>query len=136
MSERVRYQFYRTKDDEFVLFMALEDKFWQNFCKAVNRMDLSQFEEAATDQREQVRTALTGIFKTRTRAEWTQFFIDNNVAGAPCYRGAEVLEDPHVRAQGIVYEQIQPDGSALRLIGSPIRLPYDGAGFAATRPPL
>ena len=39
MAEAVRYQFYASSDG-YVLFMASERKFWQNFCSAVGREDL------------------------------------------------------------------------------------------------
>ena len=37
MRDGVRYQFYVTKDDRHVLFMASEQEFWKNFCEGVDR---------------------------------------------------------------------------------------------------
>ena len=36
----LRYQYYETSDGNYVVFNALEDKFWQRFCEAVERRDL------------------------------------------------------------------------------------------------
>ena len=32
-----RYQYYETSDQRFVLFCAIETKFWARFCEAVDR---------------------------------------------------------------------------------------------------
>ena len=75
-------------------------------------------EEAISARRE-----LTDAFAARTRAQWVEFFIDEDVAGSPVYLGADVLDDGHVTAHGLVIDQPQPDGGTLRLLGTPIRLP-------------
>jgi len=36
----LRHQYYRTRDGNYVVFNALEDKFWLRFCKSLDRMDL------------------------------------------------------------------------------------------------
>ena len=40
MHDSLRYQYYETSDSNYVVFNALEDKFWQRFCEAVDRTDL------------------------------------------------------------------------------------------------
>jgi crotonobetainyl-CoA:carnitine CoA-transferase CaiB-like acyl-CoA transferase len=128
MSGYVRYQYYPTKEDEFVMFMALEDKFWKNFCEAAQRADLFEpglkIDDPKTDEAERtkLRHALADLFRTRTRAEWTELFIASNVAGAPAYRGLDVLEDPHIAARGLTYDQEQPDGRVMHLFGTPIKV--------------
>ena len=32
-----KYNFYETADDRYVLFCAIEHKFWKRFCEAVER---------------------------------------------------------------------------------------------------
>ena len=36
-----KYQFYETADHKFVLFCAIEHKFWRNFCAAIERPQTS-----------------------------------------------------------------------------------------------
>jgi len=128
MSGYVRYQYYPTKDDEYVMFMALEDKFWNNFCKATDRLDLYEpglkidTPEASAEQKAAVRRALADVFLTRTRSEWTELFISHNVAGAPAYGGLDVLDDPHIAARGLTYDQEQPDGRIMHLFGTPVKV--------------
>ena len=47
----LRYQYYETSDGNYVVFNALEDKFWQRFCEAVDRRDLYEPGRRASGRR-------------------------------------------------------------------------------------
>ena len=68
------------------MFNALEDKFWLRFCESLDRMDLyepgRQKPGEDLDAEARLREDLTAIFKSRTRREWTDFFIATDIAGA------------------------------------------------------
>lgn len=85
----LRYQYYETGDGNYVVFNALEDKFWLRFCESLDRMDLYEpgRQKPGTDLETEarLREELTAIFKTRTRKEWTEFFIATDIAGAPAF---------------------------------------------------
>lgn len=124
---RLRYQFYATGDDAYILFMALEDKFWRNFCDAIGRSELfdhpgARPTTATPEQIEELREELMNIFRSRTRKEWVDIFVAHDIAGSPVYLGVDVLDDEHVTAHNLAIEQPQPDGSTLRLMGTPIRI--------------
>jgi crotonobetainyl-CoA:carnitine CoA-transferase CaiB-like acyl-CoA transferase len=114
MRDQPRYQYYDTSDGNYVIFTALEDKVWRRFCNVIGRDDLYELgnvnpsDDPATT--EKVRRELTDIFRARTRTEWTQFFIDTKIAGAPAFLGADLLDDPHVKARNLVYEQSESTG--------------------------
>jgi crotonobetainyl-CoA:carnitine CoA-transferase CaiB-like acyl-CoA transferase len=128
MSGYVRYQYYQTSDGEYVMFMALEDKFWANFCQAVERPDLYELGKsvdapgAEAELKARVRSELAAIFRSHTRAEWTTVFIERNVAGAPAYVGTDVLDDPHIAGRGLSYDQQQANGKRMHLFGTPIKV--------------
>jgi crotonobetainyl-CoA:carnitine CoA-transferase CaiB-like acyl-CoA transferase len=129
----VRYQYYEAADGP-VLLMATETRFWQNFCRAVGREDLFERwpgrEPADHDYgNDELRTELTRIFATRTRAEWIALFIEHDVAGAPVYLGGETQGDSHFAARGL---WLDPKVHGLRLIGPPLRV--DGDIAVAPRP--
>ncbi|BBX47337.1 CaiB/BaiF CoA-transferase family protein [Mycobacterium cookii] len=134
----LRYQYYETGDGNYVVFNALEDKFWQRFCEALDRMDLYEpgrvrlGEDPHADER--LRGELTAIFKSRSRREWTEFFIATDIAGAPAFDSDDLLDDEHVRARGMVYESPATDRPPLRLIATPIKSKPERP-FAAARPP-
>jgi crotonobetainyl-CoA:carnitine CoA-transferase CaiB-like acyl-CoA transferase len=130
----VRYQYYSAKDGD-VLFMATEQRFWRNFCVAVDRLDLLErcpgegyIDHAYGDTA--LRDELARIFVTRTRAEWVELFIEHDVAGAPVYRAGETHSDPHFAARNLWTDS---GVHGLALPASPVRI--DGhvqtAGAAA-----
>jgi crotonobetainyl-CoA:carnitine CoA-transferase CaiB-like acyl-CoA transferase len=122
----VRYQYYASSDG-YVLLMATETRFWENFCGAVGRMDLF---ERWPGQRpvdhdygnDALRDELARIFAARTRAEWVQLFIDADVAGAPVYLSGETHRDPHFAARGL---WLDADVHGVSLLAPPVRA--DGA---------
>jgi len=134
----LRYQYYRTSDGNYVVFNALEDKFWQRFCESLDRMDLYEpghqkpGEDLEAEAR--LREELTAIFKERTRKEWTDFFIAADIAGAPAFLGADLFDDDHAKARRLVYEQAQPDGTSQRMMGTCIKTKPD-EGFAPPAAP-
>ena len=122
----VRYQYYATSDG-YVLLMATETRFWENFCRAVGRMDM--FEQWPGKRpvdhdygNDTLREELARIFATRTRAEWVQLFIDANVAGAPVYLPGETHLDPHFAARGL---WLDAGVHGVSLLAPPVRA--DGA---------
>jgi crotonobetainyl-CoA:carnitine CoA-transferase CaiB-like acyl-CoA transferase len=138
MQASLRYQYYETSDGKYVVFNALEDKFWQRFCEAVNRRELYEPGNAPpgddSQADDQLRSELTAIFKSRTRHEWTEFFIATDIAGAPAFESSDLFDDDHVRARGMVYEPAADSRPPLRLIATPVKT-KPGRPFAAPLPP-
>jgi crotonobetainyl-CoA:carnitine CoA-transferase CaiB-like acyl-CoA transferase len=128
----VRYQYYEAADGP-VLLMATETRFWQNFCRAIDRNDL--FERWPGQPHADhdygnvaLREELELIFATRTRAQWVALFIEHDVAGAPVYVGGETHVDPHFATRGL---WLDPKTHGLRLVGPPLRI--DGEIAVAPR---
>ncbi|OCB27528.1 formyl-CoA transferase [Mycobacterium malmoense] len=125
----LRYQYYETSDGNYVVFNALEDKFWRRFCESLDRMDLYEPGRrkpgADAEAEAWLREELTAMFKSRTRRAWTDFFIATDIAGAPAFLGADLFEDDHTKARRLVYEQAQADGTSQRFIGTCIKTKPD-----------
>ena len=131
----VRYQYYMASDG-LVLLMATERRFWENFCRAVDRLDL--FErwpgEGYADHdygNEPLREELTRIFASRTRADWVALFLEHDVAGSPVYAAGETWRDPHFEAR-----DLWTDASVhgMRVPGSPLRVDGERAVAATASP--
>ncbi len=138
MADAVRYQYYRTKDDQVVLFQASERKFWQRFCEGVGRRDLFEAKPGATvgdHARGDValRDELAAIFRTRTRSEWIRFFVEQDIPGAPVYGVEEIAGDPHFQERDLLFEQEHPVAGALKLFGTAVKV--EGEAFATTPAP-
>lgn len=110
----VRYQFYETKDERFMLFCAIEHKFWNNFCRAVDREDLIEDVDESSPVEyaggnESLRREVQKIFHTRTQAEWMQIALDHDVAMGPAPVSVhQMREDPHVQFRELFHEGEHP----------------------------
>ncbi len=99
MVEGVRYQVYKAKDGEHVLFMASEQAFWKNFCEGVGRPDLferwpgSKYADHARGNRE-LQRELRDIFATKTSSEWLEFGGRINTPIAPVNTPKTLFADP------------------------------------------
>jgi crotonobetainyl-CoA:carnitine CoA-transferase CaiB-like acyl-CoA transferase len=98
MQGSVRYQYYRTSDG-YVLLMASEREFWQNFCTAVGRTDLferrasSRYADHARGDRE-LQRELQAIFETRTTDEWVTLGGTANCPIARVNDAGSIKDDP------------------------------------------
>jgi crotonobetainyl-CoA:carnitine CoA-transferase CaiB-like acyl-CoA transferase len=102
--EGTRCQYYETADHRYVIFMALEAKFFENFASAIGREDLLTLSRATHDfdheyGNEELRQALTEIFCTRPQRDWLEIFAEADVPGIPVNVDGQVLDDPHFVAR-------------------------------------
>jgi len=130
----VRYQYYAARDGGVVLLMATERRFWENFCRAIDRFDLYERwpGEGYADHdygNEALRAELMEVFATRTRAEWIALFIEHDVAGAPVYEAGETFRDPHFEARSLWTD---PTVHRMAIPGTPLRT--NGAPALAASP--
>jgi crotonobetainyl-CoA:carnitine CoA-transferase CaiB-like acyl-CoA transferase len=107
--------------DGWVTLGALEPKFWQAWCRGVERDDLieKQFEKPGSDAHKQVAL----IFLSRTRGEWEQFASENDCCLEPVLDLDEALASALVREREMVVELHQPGvQGAVRQLGIPVKL--------------
>lgn len=131
-----RLWIYACADDHKLFLQAIMPKFWTRFCAAVERPDLAQAyasgeEVNAVD--EHVHTELCRLFQTRSFAEWLDLCAQHDVPAGPAHTRGTMIEDPHFLARDNLYEAVLPDGTALRLTGTPIKV--DGQRFAPSLAP-
>jgi crotonobetainyl-CoA:carnitine CoA-transferase CaiB-like acyl-CoA transferase len=121
-----------------MLFGAHVEKFWASFCRAVGREDLLQLDvhtvNADTPARaERLWRELRDLFLQRTRAEWTQLFLEHDIAGGPVHSSDELIVDPHFRARATTYKLRTDEGIELELAASAIHV--EGEEFAPSPAP-
>jgi crotonobetainyl-CoA:carnitine CoA-transferase CaiB-like acyl-CoA transferase len=107
--------------DGWVTLGALEPKFWQGFCRGVDREDLiaAQFERPGSDDHRQVQE----IFKARTREQWEAFARENDCCLEPVLELDEALSSELVAAREMVVEIDQPGAErSVRQLGLPVKL--------------
>src|SRR6266511_675666 len=120
--------------DGWVTCGALEPKFWQRFCKAVDREDLieKQFEKPGSDAHKQVAE----VFRARTRAEWKAFNDEHDAMIEPILDLDEALESELVREREMTVTYEQPEMGEIKQLGFPIKLSRTPAGIERPAPAL
>jgi crotonobetainyl-CoA:carnitine CoA-transferase CaiB-like acyl-CoA transferase len=90
------YQIYSTADDRFIALGAIEDKFWQAFCKTVNRRDwLSRQHEPLPQV--QLISEVAALIAGNDFAGWQTRFKGSDCCFEPILEPAEVVNHPQVR---------------------------------------
>ena len=101
---------------------ALEPQFWAQLCEVLDRPDLAGDAFAIGQRREEVIEDLNRTFSSRTRAEWMGMFEGKDACLAPVNGFAEAFSDPQVLHRAMVADAEVPGASAMKLLGSPIKL--------------
>ncbi len=97
------YGIYETQDGDFVVLAGQEAKFSKNLLEPLGRPDLIELCELPPGRgQDPVRDFLRGVFRTKTKAEWIEWFRGRDIAFAPLRTLPEALEDPHFKARGMV----------------------------------
>ena len=123
--ESAKYQYYETKDGRYMLFCAIEAKFWGNWCRAVGREDLlgdhrSDLVVDFGSGDDDLRREIQSTFHTRTAAEWMQIAVDHDIALGPALRFDEIRDDPHLRARAQVVVEHNPVFGDFLTLGNPV----------------
>ncbi len=114
------YRPYRCADG-WVTLGALEPKFWQAFCRGVDREQLiaSQFDRPGSEAYVEVQE----IFAARTRSEWEAFAREHDCCLEPVLDLDEALASELVREREMVVAIDQPGAAEpVRQLGVPIKL--------------
>lgn len=122
-----KYTYYRTSDRKFVLFCAIEKKFWDNFCHAAGCEQLLDRHSTLTmvDYGEddfELMDELQAVFHTRTLSEWMELFRIHDIPAGPAISISDIGEDPHLRAREAVVTESHPLIGDVTVIGNPIRV--------------
>ncbi len=127
------YAVYETKDGKLLSIACTEPWLWENFCKAIGRPDFAkysrladQFVRPANREETRAREEIDAIIRTRTRDEWYDFLVKQDVCVGKVYDVEEVFEDPQIRARQMVVETEHPEigkvkevGVAIKMLGTP-----------------
>lgn len=98
------YDFYETKDGEYLSVGSLEPQFWSRFCTAIGREDLIDG-TVYPPNIDEVKAEIRGILKTKTRDEWVEVFSHYDACVQPVLNLKEaLLEDEQVKEREMVVD--------------------------------
>jgi crotonobetainyl-CoA:carnitine CoA-transferase CaiB-like acyl-CoA transferase len=97
------YQVYSTRDGRHLVLGAQEMKFVRNLLGRLGRPELAEpCERGPGPHQQPVIDFLRGVFASEPLSHWQGFFADLDVSFAPVNTLREALDDPNVRATGMV----------------------------------
>lgn len=136
----VPYETFAASDGEFVVAVGNDDQ-WRRFCGVIGAAALATDERFTTNQarvshHDQLHPLLTERLRVRSRAAWV---ADLKREGVPCGSVrdvAEVLEDPHLDARGMIETVEHISAGAVKVLGVPIKLSETPGGVRTAPPAL
>jgi crotonobetainyl-CoA:carnitine CoA-transferase CaiB-like acyl-CoA transferase len=123
------FQAYRAADGSLVI-AAGNDDMWRKLCKTLELPDLAADTRLATNKGRAanlsvLEEALNARLGTNTVQHWLARLEAAGVPAAPLRNVADVVNDPHSTARGILHEMHTVDDKTFMTAGSPIHI--DGA---------
>ncbi|MGD0854761.1 MAG: CaiB/BaiF CoA-transferase family protein [Dehalococcoidia bacterium] len=124
------YKTYETKDGKLISLGCVETWFWENLCKAIGRDDLKSYsfnpmhfiQKEDEAKWKEVEEELKKIFLTRSRDEWFDYLIKNDVPVAKVYTLDEVASDPQLLHRKMIIEMEHPKLGKVKQPGIAIKL--------------
>jgi len=101
-----RYHLYPTLDGRHVAVGAIEQKFWDTFCDAINLAPALRDDSINPEKTIQ---AVGDILKNRAAADWEDLLTHADCCCTIVRTMNEVLDDPHLNARGVFDWKVQSD---------------------------
>jgi len=139
------YKTYSTMDGKMISLGCLEPWFWEKFCKTVGRDDLKNYcfdsshfvQKPADPKWKEVEDEVKKIFLTKTRDEWFELLVKNDVPAGKVYSIEEIFTDPQLLHRKMLLEfdhptlgKIKHPGISIKLSDTPGKVrslaPYSG----------
>lgn len=116
------YEIYETRDNRHVVLGGSEMHFAEAVLNKLGRPDLLDLcKPPPGPNQNPVKNFLRETFRTRTQAEWVEFFDGVNAAFAPVKNLREAADDPQIRYRQMIVE----DERGWEHIGIPIKFKHE-----------
>lgn len=112
-----RYKLYSAKDGRQVAVGALEQKFWEAFCSAINLPS-----ELCDDTKDQTATmdGVATILATKTSREWAPILDAADCCCTVVKRPLEAATDPHFMVRGVFERKVTVGSTDVAALPLPI----------------
>ncbi|MEH6401934.1 MAG: CoA transferase [Sneathiella sp.] len=115
---------YETKDS-YICVLVYTDRHWQSFYSALGRAHELESDPrfkdmtSRTENIASIYAELAVLLKTRTTAEWLQFFDEADIPAMPLHNPDTLLADPHLEAVGFFSYLDHPSEGRIRQMAVP-----------------
>ncbi len=125
------YAIYETADGKHMTVGALEPKFWQNLCDALDRKAYGA-DQFNREKRAGVFEDLRATFNTKPRHAWLEFFAGRDVPVGPVNSLEEAIADEQLRQRGLI-RALTVGSATFQHVAFPARI--EGVREKEDRPP-
>ena len=112
---------WQTKDGKYICTTDLEQQYWTNFCRAIDKEEFIPFQHDE-GKKEMIIETIRQIVLTKTRDEWVALLTEAGTQVAPVYNIDEALRDPQIIHRQMVLEVEDPVLGKIKQLGMPIKL--------------
>ncbi|MBO8178520.1 MAG: CoA transferase [Bacillus sp. (in: Bacteria)] len=98
----VSYGIYETKDGRYVSLAALEEKFWKNFCEAINKPEWIPYHLSVRTEKNPIYIEIKNVFASRSWEEWLQFSTSVDCCLTPIFDLPDVLQHSYLYERQLV----------------------------------
>jgi len=130
------YNIYETKDNKWISLGILEKQFWKNLCRVIGREDLEEAPYFELSHREELKSILQAVFRTKNQKEWIRLLNSADVPCGPVYKIDEVFKDPQVLHRNMIHEMDHPTEGRIKQLGFPIKFSKTPGQFKLLPPQL
>lgn len=126
--------------DEWVVIPIGNDALWAEFCKAIERPELTDDPRFKTnplrcEHRGELVAVLQEVIRKKKASEWFEIFERHKLPYSPVNTIDKVVGDPNVNYRKMIAEVEQPRVGKLKIAGSPFHL-SETPGEVRTHAPL
>jgi alpha-methylacyl-CoA racemase len=110
------YDVYACADARFVAVAVIEPHFFANLCRELGCEQWldHQYDDEVQDA---MRADFRAAFASRTRDEWVRQLAPADTCVAPVYTVPELVDDPHLRARGVIVDAESDEHGPFRQVG-------------------
>jgi crotonobetainyl-CoA:carnitine CoA-transferase CaiB-like acyl-CoA transferase len=127
------YGVYGTKDGRHITIGCLEPHFWENLCRLIGKEEYipyhftleHTFHKPDNEKWDKIHSSLKQIFLTKTRDEWFELLIRNDIPVGKVCAPDEVFNDPQVLHRQMVVEVEHPTLGKIKQVGILVELGYE-----------
>ena len=128
------YNVYPVRNGRSLAVAALEPKFWEELCIAIEREDLIDDQYVEGDAQEILKAELTRTFQKREVADWMEIFLELDVCVTEVREISRVVQDDHVTDRDMVTPVRGQDGTVYEQLGVFPKL-SEAPGYITGKPP-
>lgn len=113
------YNVYKTKDSRYLTVGAIEPKFWQRFCRLIEREDLAERQYDFVHE-DELKEIIAEKIASKTQQEWLDLIGSEEFCITPVLTLEEALRSD-LTAQEEMLFKADCDMGAMRYIGAPVK---------------